>query len=49
MSVEREINDIPDEKIDEVIASFKAAGCNPVTKVKQPNGLWTVKAICQEK
>ncbi len=48
MATEREINDIPEENVDEVMQGFIDAGCDPVTKHKQENGQWTVKAICPD-
>jgi hypothetical protein len=39
----QEITDIPTEtEADEVVATFKAIGCDPVEKVSQSDGKWTV-------
>ena len=42
----QKITDIPTEtEADEVVATFKAIGCDPVDKVKQSDGKWTVSVI----
>lgn len=42
----QKIADIPTEaEADEVVATFKAIGCDPVEKVKQSDGKWTVHVI----
>ena len=48
MAIERTLTDIPDSDVSEVVSDFESEGCT-VTKVKQANGLWTVKALCPEK
>ena len=49
MSTERETIDIPEEDVKEVMEAYNRAGCDPVTKHKQDNHLWTVKAVCPDK
>ena len=39
----REIKDIPEEEVDQVVADFESEGAK-VIKEKQPNGKWTVRA-----
>jgi hypothetical protein len=48
MSVERVLTDIPDSDVDAVVKDFESEKCS-VTKEKQPNGKWTVRATCPEK
>jgi hypothetical protein len=36
--------DVPPDKVDRVVAGFKAQGADPVTKTKQPDGNYTVVA-----
>ncbi|MBO8134134.1 MULTISPECIES: hypothetical protein [Dickeya] len=38
-----ELTDIPSDQVDEVVKDFESEGA-VVEKIKQPNGLWTVKA-----
>ena len=44
----REIKDVPDSEVNEVIESFKSEGC-VAKKIKQSNGKWTVQATCPDK
>ena len=48
MAIERVLTDIPESEVDEVVSDFESEGCI-VTKAKQNNGLWTVKASCPDK
>jgi hypothetical protein len=48
MATEKILTDIPEEDVDAVEESFRSEGCNPVTKVRQENGKWTVIAICPD-
>ena len=42
----QKITDISTEtEADEVVATFKAIGCDPVGKVKQSDGKWTVRVL----
>ncbi|MGC2422912.1 MAG: hypothetical protein WA666_01000 [Nitrospirota bacterium] len=42
----QKITDILTEtEADEVVATFKAIGCDPVERVKQSDGKWTVRLI----
>lgn len=45
MAIERILTDIPDSDLDQVVSDFESEGCT-VTKEKQPDENWTVKAIC---
>jgi hypothetical protein len=47
MAIERVLTDIPTSEVDEVVSDFESEGCT-VTKEKQNNGLWTVRASCPE-
>jgi hypothetical protein len=49
MSLERELKNIPDSEVDKIVADFKSEKCDPVTKEKQPDGKWTVRATCPER
>lgn len=42
------LTDIPEEQVQEIIDDFKSEHCTEVTKEKQNNGLWTVKATCPD-
>ena len=44
---ERVLRDIPDSEVAEVVSDLESEGCT-VTKVKQSDGKWTVKAVCPE-
>jgi hypothetical protein len=41
---EETLTDIPDELLDEIIASFALEGAK-VEKLRQPDGKWTVVAV----
>ena len=43
---EKEINDVPPEKVEKIINQFKAARCTDVEKIQQDDGNWTIKAKC---
>jgi hypothetical protein len=49
MAEEKELNDVPNSEVEQVMEDFAREGCSPVIKVKQPNGLWTVKATCPDR
>lgn len=44
---ERVLSDIPDSEVAEVVSDLESEG-GTVTKVKQADGKWTVKAVCPE-
>jgi hypothetical protein len=48
MATQKVLSDIPDDNVQQVIDDFESEGCSEVTKEKQPNGLWTVRATCPE-
>ena len=48
MAQQKVLTDIPDKDVQQVIDDFKSEGCDPVTKEKQANGLWTVRATCPD-
>ncbi len=39
--------DIPDSAVDQVVEDFESEGCT-VTKTRQTDGKWTVKAVCPD-
>ena len=39
-----EITDVPDNKVDTVIANFQLDDPEKIVKTKQPDGRWTVTA-----
>lgn len=45
---ERILRDVPESEVAEVVGDLESEGCT-VTKIKQANGKWTVKAVCSEK
>lgn len=49
MAKEIVLTDIPEDQVQEVVDDFKSEGCTDVTKERQNNGLWTVRATCPEK
>ncbi len=48
MAKQKELTDIPEDQVQETIDDFKSEGCTEVTKEKQQNGLWTVRAMCPD-
>ncbi len=48
-SGEEKTTDVPDEKLDQVVAGYKLDNPTKVEKVKQPDGKWTVIATFPEK
>lgn len=48
MAKDRILTDIPESDLDQVVSDFESEGCT-VTKKKQADGNWTVKAVCPEK
>jgi len=48
MATHKILTDIPENEVQQVMDDFESEGCTDVTKEKQPNGLWTVKAICPD-
>jgi hypothetical protein len=44
MAKTRELHDVPDADLAEVIGDFESEGA-VVTKIKQDDGLWTVRAV----
>jgi hypothetical protein len=46
---EKVLTDVPESEVQQVIDDFKSEGCTQVTKEKQANGLWTVRATCPDK
>ena len=47
MATERIITDIPEDEVDRIFNDFESEGCS-AEKIKQDNGLWTIKAMCPE-
>lgn len=43
----REVTNIPDNQVDQVVKDFEDDGCHEIEKIKQPNGNWTVRANCR--
>ena len=41
----QETVDVPDDKLDQVIAGYQLDNPIKIEKTKQPNGKWTVRAI----
>jgi len=39
------VTDVPPNRVDQVVAGFKAQGADPVTKTKQSDGNYTVVAV----
>lgn len=48
MATERILTDVPDDAVDRVVEDFRSEGCTKVSKEKQPNGRWTVRAVCPD-
>jgi hypothetical protein len=44
MAKTRELHDVPDADLPEIIGDFESEGA-AVTKIKQDDGLWTVRAV----
>ncbi len=49
MAKQKVLTDIPERDVQQVMDDLKSEGCTPVTKEKQSNGLWTVRATCPDK
>jgi hypothetical protein len=49
MLKENILKDITESAVEQVVGDFKKAKCQNVTKEQQPNGKWTVKAMCPDK
>lgn len=47
MPTVREIKDIPESEVDQIVADFESERCT-TEKEKQTNGLWTVRATCPD-
>ena len=47
MPIERVLTDIPESEVEQVVSDFESEGCS-VSKERQANGLWTVRAICPD-
>jgi len=45
----QETTDIPNDKVDQVIAGFKLDNPIKIEKIKQPDGNWTVRATFPDK
>ncbi len=45
MSQVRTLTDVPDSEVDKLVQDFKDDGANPVSKIPEPDGEWTVVAI----
>lgn len=48
MATQKVLTDIPESEVHEVIEDFQSEGCTNVTREKQPNGRWTVRALCPD-
>ncbi len=48
-SGEEKTTDVPDEKLDQVVAGYNLDNPTNIQKVKQPDGKWTVIATFPEK
>lgn len=48
MAKQKVLTDIPEDEVQQVIDDFESEGCTEVTREKQPNALWTVRATCPE-
>lgn len=46
MRVER-LTDVPEERLEQLVASFRRDGAVEVRTLRQPNGSWTVEAAFQ--
>lgn len=49
MAKQKVLTDISEDQVQETIDDFKSEGCTDVTKERQNNGLWTVRATYHEK
>lgn len=46
MMQEYVLQDIPESDVEMVKADFRSDNCTDIHAEAQPNGLWTVKAMC---
>ncbi len=48
MAHQEVLKDIPDNRVDKIVAMYGADGCTDIKKEKQPDGKWTVTATCPD-
>ena len=39
------LTQVPDDRVDKIMAMFKAEGAKKIHKIQEPEGTWTVEAI----